>query len=158
LIVWQKAHEFVLAAYPFIGPFPRKEIFCLSSQFRRAAISIPANIAEGFAKRGSADKARFLNIAQGSVEECRYYLILSEDLGYGKTQELEKKLEDVSRLLMAYANAIMSQEAEKPMGQEVEKLRIREAKQSRLLIGYTNPISGQKILESLASRLLGFFP
>jgi four helix bundle protein len=114
LIVWQKAHEFVLAAYPFIGAFPRKEIFCLCSQFRRAAISIPANIAEGFAKRSSADKARFLNIAQGSVEECRYYLILSEDLGYGKTRELEKKLEDVSRLLMAYTNAIMRQEVKKP--------------------------------------------
>jgi len=95
----------VLGVYPFIEAFPRKEIFCLSSQFRRAAISIPANIAEGFAKRSSADKARFLNIAQGSVEECRYYLILSEDLGYGKPQELGKKLEDVSRLLMAYANA-----------------------------------------------------
>ena len=84
-------------------------MFCLSSQFCRAAISIPANIAEGYAKWSSADKVRFLNIAQGSLEECRYYLILSEDLGYGKTQELERMLEDVSRLLMAYANAIKSQ-------------------------------------------------
>jgi len=107
LIVWQKAHEFVLAVYPFSESFPRKEIFCLCAQFRRAAISIPANIAEGFGKRSRADKARFLNIAQGSLEECRYYVILSEDLGYGKTQELERKLEDVSRLLMAYANAIV---------------------------------------------------
>jgi four helix bundle protein len=96
LVVWQKAHEFVLAVYPFIGAFPRKEMFCLSSQFCRAAISIPANIAEGFAKWSSADKVRFLNIAQGSLEECRYYLILSEDLGYGKTQELARKLEDLS--------------------------------------------------------------
>jgi four helix bundle protein len=108
LIVWQKAHEFVLAVYPFSNAFPRKELFCLTSQFRRAAISIPANIAEGFGKRSSADKARFLNIAQGSVEECRYYLILSEDLGYGKSQELERRLEDVSRLLMAYANVIVN--------------------------------------------------
>jgi four helix bundle protein len=121
LIVWQKAHQFVLAVYPFISAFPRKEIFCLSSQFRRAAVSIPANIAEGFANRGNADKARILNIAQGSVEECRYYLILSEDLGYGKTQELEKKLEDVSRLLMAYANAIMRQQADNPRSREFKK-------------------------------------
>ncbi len=106
LIVWQKAHEFVLAVYAFSDRFPRKEIFCLCSQFRRAAISIPANIAGGFGKRSRAEKARFLNIAQGSLEECRYYVILSEDLGYGKTQELERRLEDVSRLLMAYANAI----------------------------------------------------
>jgi four helix bundle protein len=108
LVVWQKAHEFVLAVYPFIGAFPRKEMFCLGTQFRRAAISIPANIAEGFAKWSTADKARFLNIAQGSVEECRYYLILSEDLGYGKTSQLRQSLEDVSRLLMAYANAIVA--------------------------------------------------
>jgi four helix bundle protein len=84
-------------------------MFCLGSQFRRAAISIPANIAEGFGKRSSGDKARFLNFAQGSVEECRYYLILSQDLGYGDTQVLERRLENVSRLLAACANAIASQ-------------------------------------------------
>jgi len=81
----------------------------LVPNFVGAAISIPTNIAEGFAKWSGADKSRFLNIAQGSVEECRYHPILSEDLGYGKTQELERMLEDVSRLLMAYANAIKSQ-------------------------------------------------
>ena len=60
--------------------FPKSETYGLTSQFRRAAVSVPANIAEGFRKRGRADKVRFLNIAQGSLEECRYYLILSDDL------------------------------------------------------------------------------
>jgi four helix bundle protein len=80
LIVWQKAHQFILLVYPFTSQFPKSEIYGLTSQFRRAAISIPVNIAvrgasrrEGFKKKGLADKARFLNIAQGSLEECRYY-------------------------------------------------------------------------------------
>jgi four helix bundle protein len=75
---------------------------------RRAAVSIAANIAEGFRKRGRADKARFMNIAEGSLEECRYYLILSSDLGYGQTEALTENLEDVSRLLGAYTAAILT--------------------------------------------------
>ena len=82
LLVWQKAHFFVLSVYRLTGSFPKHELFGLSSQFRRSAVSIAANIAEGFCKRSKADKARFFNIAQGSIEECRYYLILSKDLGY----------------------------------------------------------------------------
>ena len=77
LLVWQKSHQFVLGVYGLTKNFPRSETYGLTSQFRRAAVSIPANIAEGFRKRGKADKVRFLNIAQGSLEECRYYLILS---------------------------------------------------------------------------------
>jgi len=65
---------------------------------RRAAVSVPANIAEGFRKRGKADKARFINTAQGSLEESRYYLILTQDLGYGQTELLMRSLEEVSRL------------------------------------------------------------
>lgn len=77
LIVWQKAHQFFLSTYHFSSNFPKTEIYGLTSQFRRAAISIPANIAEGFKKKTSPDKLRFMNIAQGSLEECRYYLILA---------------------------------------------------------------------------------
>ena len=83
LLVWQRAHAFVLALYQVTEVFPRQEIYGLTSQMRRAAVSVAANIAEGFAKRGKADKARFMNIAEGSLEESRYYLILSQDLGYG---------------------------------------------------------------------------
>jgi len=75
---------------------------------RRAAVSIPANIAEGFRKRGKADKARYLNIAEGSIEECRYYLILAQDLGYGPTSALMISLEEVSRLINSYARAILT--------------------------------------------------
>ena len=88
LIVWQKAHQWVLAIYRNSEKFPKQEVYGLTAQLRRAAISIPANIAEGFKKRGRADKARFMNIAQGSIEECRYYLILANDLDYGDSTEL----------------------------------------------------------------------
>jgi four helix bundle protein len=106
LIVWQKAHQFVLSVYRLSKRFPREELYGLTSQFRRAAISVPANIAEGFKKRGKADKVRFLNIAEGSLEECRYYLILTEDLGYGDARELRSQLEVVSKLLASYSGAI----------------------------------------------------
>lgn len=110
LIVWQKAHQFVLGVYRFTDKFPRAEIYGLTSQLRRAAVSIPANIAEGFKKRGRADKVRFLNIAQGSLEECRYYLILTKDLNYGDTTQLQPQLEEVSKLLEAYAAKILASE------------------------------------------------
>ena len=108
LIVWQKAHQFVLLAYQHSETFPKSEIYGLTSQFRRAAVSIPANVAEGYKKRGKADKGRFLNMAQGSLEECRYYLILSQDLGYGETPALMQQLEEVSKLLEAYASTILA--------------------------------------------------
>ncbi len=107
LIVWQKAHQFVLTVYRFTESFPKAELYGLTSQLRRAAVSIPANIAEGFKKKGKADKARFMNIAQGSLEESRYYLILSRDLGYGDSSGLNSQLEEVSKLLEAYSSAIL---------------------------------------------------
>ena len=108
LIVWRKAHEFVLWVYRFTRKFPKEEIYGLTSQFRRAAVSIPANVAEGFKKRGRSDKARFMNISQGSLEECRYYLILAQDLGYGDTGPLMTQLEEVSKLLESYSRAIVT--------------------------------------------------
>lgn len=86
LIVWQKAHQFVLNIYAMSSKFPKEEIYGLTSQFRRAAISIAANIAEGYAKKGKADKLRFFNIAQGSLEEYRYYLYWREILSLVKIE------------------------------------------------------------------------
>ena len=106
LIVWQKAHQFVLSVYRLSKGFPREEIYGLTSQLRRAAISVPANIAEGFKKKGRLDKVRFMNIAQGSLEECRYYLILSNDLEYANTMKLMLQLEEVSKLLFRYSAAV----------------------------------------------------
>jgi four helix bundle protein len=106
LIVWRKAHEFVLRVYALTKEFPKVETYVLCSQLRRAAVSVPANIAEGFRRQGRADKVRFMNIAEGSLEECRYYLILAHDLRYRETNNQRMLLEEVSRLLNAYSKAI----------------------------------------------------
>ncbi len=108
LIVWQKAHQFVLSVYHFTDGFPKNEIYGLTSQLRRSAVSIPANIAEGFKKKTRPDKARFMNIAQGSIEECRYYLILAKDLGYANRLESIPQLEEVSKLLESYCSSILN--------------------------------------------------
>jgi len=108
LEVWQKAHAVVLAVYRLTVEFPKHETFGLTSQMRRAAVSVPANIAEGFVKRGRADKLRFYNIAQGSLEEVRYYLILAEDLAYAGTWSLLSMVDEVSRMLQSYIGAVTS--------------------------------------------------
>lgn len=111
LIVWQRAHEFVLQVYQFTDSFPKSELYGLTSQLRRAAVSIAANIAEGFKKTGRADKARFFNISQGSIEECRYYLILARDLKYGDPTVLGLLLDEVSKLLTSYRRAILNSDS-----------------------------------------------
>lgn len=108
LIVWQKAHQFVLAIYTATKKFPPDERFGLTSQIRRASVSIPANIAEGFSKKTKADKARFYNISKGSLEEVRYYLILSRDLGYTANSNLFTQLEEISRLLHSYTKNLLT--------------------------------------------------
>jgi four helix bundle protein len=108
LLVWRKAHELALAFYAFTAGFPRQETYGLALQMRRAAVSVPANIAEGFRRQGKPDKARYMNIGEGSLEECRYYLILAQDLGYGETTHLSVVAEELSRLLGAYAAAILA--------------------------------------------------
>lgn len=106
LIVWQKAHHFVLAVYRLSQSFPRHEVYGLSSQIRRASVSIPANIAEGFKKKTPKEKLRFFNIAQGSLEEVRYYLILIRDLDYGDTEKLANDLDEIGRMLEGYMKSI----------------------------------------------------
>ena len=100
LNVWKKAHEAVLEIYRLTRKFPDNERFGLTSQIRRSAVSVAANIAEGFGRRKSNDKARFYNISQGSLEESRYYLILARDLGYvSGVDPLMATYEEVSRML-----------------------------------------------------------
>jgi four helix bundle protein len=106
--VWKKAHAWVLEVYRFTEGFPKHELFGLRSQLRRAAVSISANFAEGYKKRSRADKARFYNIAQGSLEECRYDLILAHDLGYGDAGTLKHSLEEISRMLEAYTRSLLT--------------------------------------------------
>lgn len=114
VIAWQKAHEFVLAVYRATRHFPEDERFGLVSQFRRAAVSIEANIAEGYKKLSKADKLRFFNISQGSMEECRNYIILARDLEYlddTTLHELKEKSEYASRMINSYCDGIMKNAA-----------------------------------------------
>ncbi|HHT9132232.1 MAG TPA: four helix bundle protein [Candidatus Tripitaka californicus] len=107
LEVWQKAHRLVLEIYKVTTNFPVEERFGLISQMRRTAVSVPANIAEGYKKRSLRDKANFYNIAQGSLEELRYYLILSGDLGYLKNNyELLGSTDEVGRMLYGLATSV----------------------------------------------------
>ncbi len=108
LIVWQKAHQWVLSVYRYTAHFPKHELYGLTSQFRRAAVSVPANIAEGFKRRGKTDKARFMNIAQASLAEGEYYQILAQDLGYGDAEELFAQQEEIAKLLVVYTRTILS--------------------------------------------------
>jgi len=100
LTVWQEAHQLVLQVYRVTKSYPADEKFGLVSQMRRAAVSAPANIAEGFKRRGQRDKIHFYNIAQASLEELKYYFILSADLRYVENaDDLMAQAESVSRLL-----------------------------------------------------------
>ena len=111
IIAWQKAHAFVLLTYKITSHFPEDEKYGLTSQFRRAAVSIEANIAEGYKKLSKIDKLRFFNIAQGSLEECRDYHILSRDLSYINSEEfdsLHQCIEETSKFLNSYCKAIIN--------------------------------------------------
>lgn len=107
--IWRKAHHFVLGVYKLTETFPNHELYGLTSQLRRAAVSIPANFAEGFGKATRPDKLRFYGIAQGSLEECRYYMILAKDLGYGETGQLRDMLDEIGRMLGSYMSKIRSE-------------------------------------------------
>ena len=109
LVAWQKARVFIKHTYQLTSRFPNTEQFGLTSQFRRAAVSIAANIAEGYKRMGKDDKLRFFNYSQGSLEECRCYIILAQDLAYitdDESSSLIQEIEDTSRLLNSYCSAI----------------------------------------------------
>ena len=111
---WQMAHEFTKLVYQITKSFPEEERFGLTSQFRRAAVSIGANIAEGYKKLSKADKLRFLNISEGSMSECMNYIILAKDLEYINDLQYEQLCSTIgsaSRLLTAYCNGIINNNA-----------------------------------------------
>lgn len=104
LKVWQRSHALVLNLYRLTAKFPGDERFGLVSQMRRAAVSLPANIAEGSKRSHSRDYARFLNIAEGSAAELEYLILLSRDLGFVTVEEvapLLAELDEVGRMLFA---------------------------------------------------------
>ena len=104
--IWKKAHDFVLEVYKLTEGFPKHELFGLTSQLRRSAVSVPANFAEGFRKVTKPDKLRFYGISLSSLEESRYYLRLAKDLSYGDTSLLRGRLEEISKMLTRYIGKI----------------------------------------------------
>ena len=111
LVVWQHAHALTLRLYELSGTFPPSEVYGLTSQLRRAASSVPANIAEGCGRNGAADFARFLQIAFGSASELEYHLILARDLGFLKTeshQEVEREVTQIKQMLSSLMQRVRS--------------------------------------------------
>ncbi|MDF2932463.1 MAG: hypothetical protein K0R36_1794 [Chryseobacterium sp.] len=109
LIVWRKSHQLVLSIYKITSQFPKEETYALTSQIRRAVVSVPANIAEGFKKKTLANKMNFLSHSDGSLEEVKYYMILAKDLSYISLEEyleLELCCEEVSKLITGYAKSM----------------------------------------------------
>ena len=110
LEVWKHSHALALLVYSMTRALPVEERFGLQAQMRRAAVSVPANIAEGFKRRGLKDKARFYNIAQGSLEELRYYLMLCNDLNYLiGVEKLRRTMEEIGKMLTGLVRATYGQ-------------------------------------------------
>jgi four helix bundle protein len=111
LEVWQKAHQLVLQTYRVTDSFPDRERYGIISQVRRSAASIAANIAEGFGRRTTKELLQFLANANGSLEETRYFVILSRDLGYLKEQdfvEMQKHCSSVAQMIAALGRSLKS--------------------------------------------------
>ena len=109
--VWQKAHALVLEVYRITENFPERERFGITSQLRRAAVSVPANIAEGFGRRGTRELLQFLAIANGSLEETRYFLILAHDLRFLTVEQFQtsdERCNSVGQMLGALARSLRS--------------------------------------------------
>jgi four helix bundle protein len=117
LDVWRTAHRAALAVYELTARFPRHELFGLTSQLRRAAVSVPTNIVEGFNRLSPREKVRFYNISQSSAEEVKYELMLARDLRYcPEPLQLRKDLDDVCRGLCRLIQRIASSPSRSPLG------------------------------------------
>ncbi|GAA5495041.1 four helix bundle protein [Rubritalea squalenifaciens DSM 18772] len=106
LKVWERAHAFVLEVYALTKFFPEDEKYGLTSQLRRAAISVPSNIAEGFSRWNNEDKLRFYNIAEASLAEADYQLLLAKDLKYADPVIAHNLAEETKRLLTNFIKSI----------------------------------------------------
>jgi len=106
--VWKKAHEWVLAVYRFTETWPRHERYGLTSQLRRAAASVPLNFTEGFRRRSRNDKAHYYNIAETSLDEAEYCLMLGRDLHYGDVDGLLERAEEIGRMLEGYIQSMLA--------------------------------------------------
>ena len=109
LEVWQRSHQIVLEIYHLTNAFPKEERYGITSQLRRAAYSVPANIAEGFGRRSTKELIQCLGIANGSLEEVRYFVCLSSDLGYLPKNELERlddQLNSVAQMISALSRTL----------------------------------------------------
>ncbi|MBI5841144.1 MAG: four helix bundle protein [Chloroflexi bacterium] len=107
LEVWKKAHQLVLAVYRMTKDFPSDERYGLISQMRRAAVSVPANITEGFKRKGKGEKVHFYNIGEASLEELKYFFILSKDLEYiSDNTQVMNDAETISKMLYRLIEAI----------------------------------------------------
>lgn len=95
LKVWEKSHQLALSVYRLTSSFPKDELYGLTSQLRRASASIPANIAEGCGRNGSAELVRYLHIAMGSASELEYHLLLAHDLGFCEGNEYKSATAEV---------------------------------------------------------------
>lgn len=116
LVVWNKAHELTFRCYKFTSEFPRTETYGLTSQIRRSAASIAANIAEGCGKRGNAEFQRYLAIAAGSASELEYHLLLAKDLRFLEAQEYEFLNRAVVEIKRMLATLILKVERERLAG------------------------------------------
>lgn len=104
LKVWQRSHKLVLAIYKLTNTWPKHELFALTSQLRRAAASVPANIAEGAKRCSAKEYGHFLNIAEASLSEAEYFLLLGRDLQYlsdAHHKPLAIEIDEISRMLHA---------------------------------------------------------
>jgi four helix bundle protein len=111
LKVWVKAHELTLGVYKKTRLFPKEELFGITSQMRRASVSVEANIAEGCGRRSDGEMKRFLQIARGSASEVECHLILSRDLelmSVSEFKDLEAKVLEIQRMLAGFVQQIVS--------------------------------------------------
>ncbi|MBI4430928.1 MAG: four helix bundle protein [Candidatus Omnitrophica bacterium] len=110
LTAWKKSHELVLEIYKVTKDFPVEEKYGLISQIRRAAVSVPTNIVEGFKRKSKKDYAHFINIADGSLEEVKYLLILSSELGFLREElfiRLNSLCDEVGRILHGFHKSLV---------------------------------------------------